>query len=162
MSHHLVKYVFHVRRELNRALEGISEADLDKRVAGMNSCAWIVAHLAWQEQRYWLEPRQLPPVADLSPYKSGGAITHPSFSEIYPLWQEITGQSEGWLNSLNEDDLRLHFSGSKFFEIENRGSLMTRFIGHYYLHIGQITVIRKILGYDVPSFVGSQEGAYFA
>lgn len=161
MSHHLVNYVFHVRRELNRALEGISEADLNKRVAGINSCAWIVAHLAWQEQRYWLEPRKLPQVADLSPYKNGATVTQPLFSEVYPLWQEITRQSEDWLKSLNEEDLRIHFTTNKFFEIENIGSLMTRVIGHYYLHIGQITVIRKLMGYEVPGFVGSQAGAYF-
>ncbi|MCA9835761.1 MAG: DinB family protein [Trueperaceae bacterium] len=161
MSLHLVKYVFHVRRELNRALEGLSEADLDKRVAGINSCAWIVAHLAWQEQRYWLEPRGLPQVADLSAYRNGATLTNPNFAEVYPLWQEIIRQSESWLEGLAEDDLRNHFRGNKFFELENIGSLMTRVIGHYYLHIGQITAIRKILGYEVPGFVGSQEGAYY-
>ena len=161
MSLHLVRYIFHVRREFRRALEGISEGDLEKRVAGLNSIAWITGHLAWQEQTYWLSSQQVSPIADLTAYKNGAEASSPNFSELFAIWEQVIKASEEWLETLEEPQLKEHFTGRKFFEIENIGSLMTRVIGHYYLHIGQITAIRKILGYEVPAFVGSQEDAYY-
>ena len=161
MSHHLVRYTQHVRREFERVLEDVSEADCEKRVAGMNSIAWITGHLAGQEQSYWLESQGTDIIADLTAVRNGADLSQPSFSEMYRHWKTITEASNPYLEQLSDEDLRTHFSGRRFFEIENIGSLMTRVIGHYYFHIGQISAIRKILGYDVPSFVGSQEGAYF-
>lgn len=164
-SHHLVRYLKHVRRELRRAVEGMSQGDLEQRVQGINSVAWMVGHLSWQEQRYWLEPRGEPIIADyLAAYANGApAMTSPqhSFAELYAVWESVTEASNPWLESLSGHDLRMHFQGRRLFEVENVGSLMTRVIGHYYLHIGQITVVRKLLGYPVPSFVGLQEAAYF-
>jgi hypothetical protein len=151
-----------VRNELRRALEGISVADMGKRVAGINSVVWIVGHLAWQEQRYWLERRGLALVsAELVDYGSGKTIpAHmDSFDTLFASWQEVTESSDEWLWSLQTDDLRHKLPGDP--EGENIGSKLMRVIGHYYLHIGQITAVRKILGYSVPQFVGSQEGALF-
>lgn len=139
----------------------MSEADLEKRVGGVNSIAWMAGHLAWQEQAYWLTSRGMEPIADLAPYKNGCEPCAPSFAELFAAWEQVTAATDAWLDGLTEDDLRGHFPGRRFFEIENIGSLMMRVFGHYYVHVGQITAIRKILGYDVPGFVGSQEGAYF-
>jgi hypothetical protein len=158
---HLARVLKNTRGELRRAIDGMSEADLERRVAGINSVAWIVGHLAGQEQGLWLQGRGLPAVADLSAFGHGAEPSTPAFGFVFPLWEEITSMGESWLDELDDDDLRQHLSGNKPFEIENVGSLLTRVIGHYYLHIGQITAIRKILGYSVPGFVGSQEGAYF-
>ena len=159
--HHLVRVLKNTRAELRRAIDGMSEADLERRVAGINSVAWIVGHLAGQEQGLWLQGRGLPAVADLSAFGHGAEPATPAFGFVFPLWEEITSVTESWLDDLDDDGLRQHLSGDPFFEIENVGSLLTRVIGHYYLHIGQITAIRKVLGYSVPGFVGSQEGAYF-
>ncbi len=160
-SHHLVRVLKKTRKELVRALEGMSEEDLDRRVAGLNSVAWMIGHLAGQEQGLWLQGRVLPAVADLSAFRTGAEASTPAFGTVFPLWERITEATESWLDGLVEEDLRQHLSGSRFFEIENVGSLLTRVIGHYYLHIGQITAIRKILGYPIPGFVGTQQGAYF-
>ncbi len=161
MSLHLVRYTIHVRRELRRAVEGMTESDLEKRVGGMNSVAWMIAHLAAQEQSYWLESRALPVVADLSFLRKKDESATPNFAAMWAVWEDVIKQSDSYLLSLTETDLKHHFTTRKSFEIENIGSLLTRVIGHYYLHIGQITVIRKLLDYDVPAFVGSQEGAYY-
>ena len=139
----------------------MGDTDLERRLAGLNSVSWIVGHLAAQEQGMWLLARGLPALADLSDWRTGAPATAPAFGTVFPLWEQVTEATEGWLDTLGEDDLRQHFSGSRFYEIENVGSLLMRVIGHYYLHIGQITTIRKILGYPVPGFVGSQRGAYF-
>jgi uncharacterized damage-inducible protein DinB len=156
-----------VRREFVRVLEGLSDNDCEKRVAGLNSIAWMTAHLMNQEHSYWLKPRGLA-LSEVEAFntetantKTTDTETKPSFQKAYTLWEHVTTASCDWLGSLSDADLRSHLSGRKSFEIENIGSLLTRVIGHYYLHIGQITAIRKVLGYEVPAFVGSQEGAYF-
>ena len=159
--HHLVRVLKNTRQELRRALDGIGEADLDRRVAGLKSAAWIVGHLAAQEQGLWLSGRGLPALADLGELETSAEPPTPAFATVFPLWERIVAATEPWLDGLGEAELREHLSGNPFFEIENVGSLLTRVIGHYYLHIGQITVIRKLLGYPVPGFVGSQQGAYF-
>lgn len=160
MSHHLVRYTQHVRRELTRVLEGLSEADCNKSVVNMNSIAWMSAHLMNQEHSYWLRSRGLA-LPKVKAFNEKSKETPPSFKEAHTLWKIVTDSSNDYLDALTEADLRTHLKGSKSFEVENIGSLLTRVIGHYYVHIGQICVIRRNLDYDVPGFVGSQEGAYF-
>ncbi len=163
MAHHLVRYIWHVRRELERVLDGISEADLNREVhlnddsGSINSIAWMIGHLAMQEQAYWLlfTGNEL---VDKNLKVYGGKVEDAKdFAELFELWKKITEQSNAWLETATPKDLENTFEKAR----ENTGSLMTRVIGHYYFHIGQIATIRKLLGYDVPSFVGSQEGAYY-
>ncbi|HKI58986.1 MAG TPA: DinB family protein [Trueperaceae bacterium] len=160
-AHHLVRYLQHVRRELRRALEGMSVADLERRVGNLNSVAWIVGHLAWQEQSYFLTSRGQPAVAAFVGYGRGEPDPDAAFEPLFAAWERITTAADDWLDGLDEGALRGHVQGRRLFEVENVGSLLTRVIGHYYLHIGQITAIRKLLGYPVPGFVGSQAGALY-
>lgn len=164
-AHHLVRYVQHVRRELRRALEGMTVADLERRVGGINSVAWMVGHLAWQEQSYWLTSRGEPSPSSLDLQAFGFGRSRPeampAFEDLYEAWTSVTEATNGWLVSLGETELRSHVEGRKLFEEENVGTLLTRVIGHYYFHIGQITAVRKLLDYPVPTFVGSQIGAMY-
>jgi len=159
--HHLVRYLGHVRREFRRALDGMTTADLERRLGNLNSAAWIVGHLAWQEQSYWLTSRDREPAAELSGFASGKPSSDPAIATMLAAWERVTAAADGWLTGLDAGDLSGHVSGRELFEHENIGTLLTRVIGHYYLHIGQITVIRKLLGYPVPVFVGSQAGASY-
>jgi len=158
MAHHLVRYVWHVRRELERALDGISEEDLNKEVHGLNSIAWMIGHLANQEQAYWLLFRNEELIDKNLRHYNNKVEEGKDFAELFELWKTITNRSNAWLETATTSDLENTFEKAK----ENTGSLMTRVIGHYYFHIGQIATIRKLLGYDVPGFVGSQEGAYYS
>lgn len=160
-AHHLVRYVQHTRRELRRAVEGMSIEDLERRLGGLNSIAWIVGHLGWQEQTYWLTSRGEPAAADLEAFGHGEPAAAADFETLYQAWQRVTAASDLWLAGLDEAALLTHVHGRSLFERENVGTLLTRVIGHYYLHIGQITAIRKLLGYPVPTFVGSQAGAMY-
>ncbi len=160
MSHHLIRYSQHVRREFKRVLEGMSEADCNKRVANLNSIAWMTAHLMNQEYTYW-HKSQANEIAEVTAFNETLKVHPADFKEAFVLWERVTDESNDWLERLSEDDLRTHLTGRKSFEVENIGSLLTRVIGHYYFHIGQISAVRKMLDYDVPGFVGSQEGAYF-
>src|SRR6478752_2923704 len=50
----LVEQLRFTRAEFRRGLRGTPEADGVRRLEPMNSIGWIVAHMAWHEQRYWL------------------------------------------------------------------------------------------------------------
>lgn len=160
-AHHLVRYLQHVRRELRRALEGMAVADLERHLGGMNSVAWMVGHLAWQEQSYWLTGRGEPDASrlDLKAFGRTRPEAMPTFEALFEAWEKVTTAADKWLLALGEPELRTHLTGRRMFDEENVGTLLTRVIGHYYLHIGQITAIRKWLDYPVPPFVGSQAGA---
>src|SRR6476646_4721792 len=50
----LVEQLRFTRSEFRRGLRGTPEPDAVRRLEPMNSIGWIVAHMAWHEQRYWL------------------------------------------------------------------------------------------------------------
>lgn len=160
-AHHLVRYLQHARRELRRAVDGMSVADLERRVGGINSVAWMVGHLAWQEQAYWLTSRGEPVLADLDAFGRGRPETPPAFDPLFTVWARVTAAADGWLAGLVDDELRSHLQGRRLFEQENIGTLLTRTSSHYYLHIGQITAVRRLLDDRVPPFVGTQSGAEY-
>ena len=58
MVHPLVTQLRFTRSEWVRALEGISDADAQQRFLPMNCISWNIGHLAWHEQRYWLQMAQ--------------------------------------------------------------------------------------------------------
>ena len=164
MAHHLVRKVQHVRKELRRAIEGMSVADMERSVAGVNSIRWIIGHLAWQEQRYWVGGRGLPLIVEhLADYGYGKPVPEngEDFETVFGQWEAVTRASDDWLESLGEQDLREFPATGEIHKGENIGTMLMRVIGHYYVHIGQITAVRKILSYNVPPFVGRQDGAFF-
>ena len=160
-AHHLVRYLQHARREFRRAVDGMTVPDLERRVGGINSVAWMVGHLAWQEQAYWLTSRGEPALADLDAFGRVHPDTPPAFDPLFAVWARVTAATDGWLVGLVDDDMRSHLQGRRLFEQENIGTLLTRTSSHYYLHIGQITAVRRLLDDRVPSFVGTQAGAEY-
>jgi hypothetical protein len=54
MTHPLVEQLRFTRSEFARGLVGLSQDDAMKRIQPMNAISWMIGHLAWQEQRYWL------------------------------------------------------------------------------------------------------------
>ena len=58
MSHPLVDQLRFTRSEWARGLERVTAAEAARRFEPMNSIAWIIGHLAWQEQAYWLQRAQ--------------------------------------------------------------------------------------------------------
>src|SRR5262245_48481668 len=53
-AHPLVEQLRFTRSEFQRGLRGTSADDGVRRLEPMNSIGWIVAHMSWQEQRYFL------------------------------------------------------------------------------------------------------------
>lgn len=160
MPHPLVAQLRFARSELRRALEGLSEEDAGRRLMPMNSIGWIVGHLAWQEQRYWLTRLQgrtpLPALNELFCFGCPG-IT-PSLAEMWRAWDTVTAAAEPVLDAITSRDLaaetRFVFPDGSTWAT-SAGNLMNRVIGHYWYHIGECMAIRQLLGHtDLPDFVG--------
>lgn len=159
MAHPLVYQLRFTRSELKRALEGIAEAEAQKRFEPMNCISWIVGHLAWQEQRYWLWRGQnlmlLPEVNEQ--FASGAPACMPTLAEVWEAWHQITAAADPWLDSLTTADLaaRRPVSPNRA-DTYSFGSLLQRTIYHYWYHIGESMAIRQLLGQtDLPQFVGN-------
>ena len=158
MSHPLVDQLRFTRGEWQRALRGIPEADGFKRLQPMNSIGWIVGHLAWQEQRYWLtRVRDVTPVPILNEtVASGGPATTPSLGEMLAAWRTVTAAVDPYLDALTEDELAVDLVGPGPRRLV--GDSIHRVTYHYWFHIGEILAIRQILGHRrLPEYVGDIE-----
>src|SRR6266850_2122583 len=55
MPHPLVTQLRFTRTEWVRGLKAVTAEEAARRFGPINPIAWMIGHLAWQEQLYWLE-----------------------------------------------------------------------------------------------------------
>src|SRR5436190_17807678 len=155
-AHPLVDQLRFTRSEFRRGLRGTPEADAVRRLEPMNSIGWIVAHLAWHEQRYWLT-RVLgkTPRPDLNEIAAnGGPATTPPLRTMLAAWGEVTAATDPWLDGLAAADLPEPLPGSG--PQRTIGSAIQRVTYHYWFHTGEVLAIRQVLGHPrLPEFVGN-------
>jgi uncharacterized damage-inducible protein DinB len=160
MTHPLVAQLRFTRSEWLRALDGIGDEDARRRLGPMNSISWIVGHLAWQEQRYWLTFAQgQTPVQQLNELVGyGRPASTPPLDQMLATWQTITRASDPWLDTVTTGKLQEEIT-VRGWTTTTYGSLMLRVIYHYWHHIGEIMAIRQQLGHqNLPEFVGDIDG----
>jgi uncharacterized damage-inducible protein DinB len=161
MTHPLVLQLRFTRNEFQRALAGIGDDDARKRLMPMNSMSWMIGHLAWQEQRYWLTLLQgkTPLPALNTHFGWGKPATTPPLAEAWTYWHAIVNEAEPFLDTLTTDDLMrdstfFYTDGSAW--VTSAGNLMQRVVYHYWYHTGEASSIRQMLGHaNVPEFVGN-------
>ena len=155
MSHPQIDQLRFTRREWLRALEGLTDRDARRRFEPMNSISWIIGHLAWQEQRYWLTFAQgQTPHPELNELVgSGRPATTPPLDEMLATWRAVTTAADAWLDAVTVATLEEGIERRGWQT--NYGSLLLRVIYHYWYHIGEIMAIRQQLGQiGLPDFVG--------
>jgi uncharacterized damage-inducible protein DinB len=163
MPHPLVLQLRFTRSELKRALVGLTDAEARRRFMPMNCISWNIGHLAWQEQRYWLQRLQgqtLLPELEASFCYGCPAIT-PPLDEMWTAWNSVTAAADPFLDTLTTEHLlppRTFGAGEQAFTT-SVGNLMQRVIYHYWYHIGENMAIRQNLGHTgLPDFVGDIDG----
>jgi len=164
MSHPLVTQLHFARREFERCLAGVSEADAVHRLQPMNSISWIVGHLANQEHAYWVimaQGRQV--VAGLNDLVGyGKPATTPPLAEMWATWRTVTAAADEYLAALSDDKLSTYFEWQGQRRAEDVGTLLLRNIYHYWFHTGEAHAIRQMLGHpDLPQFVGNMAGVEY-
>ena len=157
MAHPLVDQLRFTRSEWLRGLENVSEEDGARHFGPMNCISWTVGHLAWHEQRSWLQRAQdkilFPELNEIFAY--GAPMSTPSFKEILHIWQAVTKAADPFLDTVTtvsmQTDLRLKDESVGPI----LGTLLRRVTYHYWYHIGEIQAIRQMLGHrDLPEYVG--------
>jgi uncharacterized damage-inducible protein DinB len=157
MPHPLVSQLRFTRHEWLRALRGVDEADGRIRLEPMNSISWILGHLAWHEQLYWLRyAQECDQYADLGKLVgSGRPASTPSLAEMQSTWRTITKAADPYLDTLTSEMLQEHFAWRGRQVRESIGTLLQRLIYHYWFHTGEVLAIRQMLGHrELPEFVG--------
>jgi hypothetical protein len=158
MPHPLVTQLRFARSEFLRGLEGVTDEEARRRFEPMNCISWIVAHLAAQEQRYWLTAATgkilVPELNELAGY--GRPATTPPLDEMLAAWHTITQAADDHLNTVTSEMLTTHFVVNDRPVPESAGSMLRRNTYHYWYHIGEAQAIRQLLGHKgLPDFVGA-------
>jgi hypothetical protein len=158
MPHPLVTQLRFTRREFQRALEGVSEADAQKRFLPLNCISWNVGHLAWQEQRYFLTFAQdkvlLPDIQDQ--FRYGAPASTPPLAEMQNAWHIITRAADEWLDTVTTETLLQIYHHPSGEWSTSFGNLLQRVIYHYWYHTGENMAIRQNLQHaNLPDFVGN-------
>ena len=160
MLHPLVDQLRFTRREWLRGLEGLSEEDGARHFGPMNCISWTVGHLAWHEQRYWLERGQgmipFPRLNEVCAY--GAPMSTPSLAEMRDLWTQVAAASDAWLDELTTASLMTELLRDGKAIGQTVGSAVRRVTYHYWYHIGEIQAIRQMLEHaELPEYVGDIE-----
>jgi hypothetical protein len=160
MTHQLVDQFRFTRNEWLRGLGGLSETDAIHRFGPMNCISWIVGHLAWHEQRYWLDRAQgkviLPKLNELFAY--GAPMSTPALSEMLESWHAVTRVVDPYLDTLATDELQHDLLRDGQPIGQSIGSALRRITFHYWFHTGEIQAIRQMLGQsNLPEYVGDIE-----
>lgn len=161
MTHPLVDQFRFTRSEFLRGLEGLTESDGVRHFGQMNCISWIVGHLAWHEQRTFLQRPQniilFPQLNEVFAY--GAPRSTPSFTGMLETWQAVTKAADPYLDSLTTETLltELLLNGEPVGQ--TCGDAMRRITYHYWFHLGEILAIRQMIGgNDLPEYVGDIEG----
>ncbi len=159
MTHPLILQLRFTRSEFMRGVAGLSAEDAVKRVEPMNSISWNIGHLAWQEQRYFLQRMQdkvqKPELNKLFCY--GCPAITPPLDEMLQTWQQITQATNPFLDTLTTEDLAKArvFTTREGDFTTNWGNLIQRVIYHYWYHNGENQAIRQVLrNSGLQDFVG--------
>jgi hypothetical protein len=160
MTHPLIDQFRFTRREWRRGLEGVSEDEGARHFAAMNCISWIVGHLAWHEQRYWLHRAQgqLPYPQLNVIYAYGAPMSTPSLAESFDIWQRVTAAADPFLDRLTTAALQDELLRDGQAIGQTLGSALHRITYHYWFHNGEIQAIRQVLGHTgLPEYVGDIE-----
>jgi hypothetical protein len=154
MSTFLVDQLRFARSEFRRGLWDVNEEDGSVRVGPMNSIGWMVGHLAWQEERYWLRRARgvvLVPRLD-EDFAYGKAATVPSITEMWELWGQVITAADDWLDALDAQRLAQPLAEG----FSNVGTFLLRNTYHYWFHLGEGLGARQAIGHiGLPDFVGN-------
>jgi len=153
----LIDQLRFARSEFQRSLASITDEDARRRFLPMNSISWMIGHLAWQEQRYFVTLGQgkivAPRVNELT--ANGQPASTPPLADMWADWEEVTRTADTFLDEITGDRLTEHFMMNGRQVPESIGTRILRTTYHYWFHNGEAQAVRQLLGHtDLPEFVG--------
>src|SRR5207248_7936142 len=86
-----------------RGLESVTADEAARRFGPINPIAWMIGHLAWQEQLYWLERAQGQTVVpEVKAFGYGKPLSVPALDEAWTWWRAVTTAADPYLEDLAE------------------------------------------------------------
>jgi len=157
MAHPLVEQLRFTRDEWRRGLEGVSSEEAAREFEPINSIAWMIGHLAWQEQRYWLyQVDHTILVPEVDACGSGQPASNPPLDAMWSAWHKITETADPYLDNLTTDALQIQPVLDDGRQLASPGTRMLRMTYHYWYHLGEGLAVRQLLGHgNLPQFVGN-------
>jgi hypothetical protein len=155
MPHPLVTQLRFARREWIRGLKAVTAAEAARRFGSINPIAWMIGHLAWQEQAYWLERAQgRIVVPEVKRFGYGQPLVVPPLADAWAWWRTVTAAADPYLDGLTGPQLTRRWKREP--SRETPGTKLHRTTYHYWFHLGESQAIRQLLGHTrLPDFVGS-------
>jgi DinB family protein len=84
MPHPLVTQLRFTRSEWVRGLKRVTPEEAARHIAPINPISWMIGHLAWQEQLYFLERAQgLTPVPEVKQFGFGKPLMVPPLEDAW-------------------------------------------------------------------------------
>jgi hypothetical protein len=159
MTHPLVTQLRFTRGEWVRGLKGVSAEDSARRFGPINPIAWMIGHLAWQEQLYWLERAQdRTVVPEVKAFGYGKPLSVPALDDAWQWWRTVTAAADPYLDSLAGAKLTTKWRRES--SAETPGTKLHRTTYHYWFHLGESQAVRQMIGHGkLPDFVGSFRNA---
>jgi hypothetical protein len=159
MPHPLVLQLRFTRAEFKRGLKSVTAEEAVKRFGPMNCISWIVGHLAWQEQMYWLTQAQgITPAPEVNACANGQPACTPDLNEMWAAWKTVTAEVDKFLEPLDSAALATHTlkrTAPHDPYKESLGTRLRRTTYHYWYHLGESQAIRQMLGHTgLGNFVG--------
>lgn len=158
MAHPLVAQLRFARSEFQRGLQGITDEEARKRFMPMNCISWMVGHLAFQENRYWMVRAQ---GKDAAPQLDGlvgwdQPASTPPLADMWDAWKAVTQAADPYLDTLTTETLQSFYIINGKPHAESVGSMLRRTTYHYFYHLGEAMAVRQMLGHtELPEFVGA-------
>jgi hypothetical protein len=154
MPHPLVTQLRFTRTEWVRGLKAVTAEEAARRFGPINPIAWMIGHLAWQEQLYWLERAQdTVVVPEVRQFGYGKPLAVPPLAEAWAWWRAVTRAADPYLDSLAGTDLTRRWRRES--SRETPGTKLHRTTYHYWFHLGESQAVRQLLGHTrLPTFVG--------
>jgi DinB superfamily len=154
MAHPLVTQLRFTRNEWIRGLEAVTADEATRRFGALNPIAWMIGHLAWQEQAYWLQRAQGQTlIPEVERFGFGQPPSTPGLQEAWTAWRTITAAADPYLDSLTTESLQTRWKREP--TTESIGTKLLRMTYHYWFHLGEAQAARQLLGHTgLPQFVG--------
>jgi hypothetical protein len=154
MTYPLVTQLWFTRGEWVRGLRLVRAEEAARRFEPINPIAWMIGHLAWQEQLYWVERAQGAIVApEVRQFGYGKPLTVPPLNDAWAWWRAVTRAADRYLDGLDGPELTRGWKRAS--STETPGTKLHRRTYHYWFHLGESQAVRQLLGHTrLPTFVG--------
>lgn len=152
--HPLVAQLRFTRGEWRRGLKAVTAEEAARRFEPINPIAWMIGHLAWQEQRYFVELAQNRiAVPEVKAFGYGRPLSVPPLDDAWRWWSAVVAAADRYLDTITGNDLTRPWKTDR--SGETPGTRLHRTTYHYWFHLGESQAVRQLLGHaKLPTFVG--------